>query len=245
MIRCTGLTVALSGRVVLDAIDVEARRGEAIAIVGRNAAGKTTLVRAMAGLIPPARGDVLWDGVNVSSLHVRVRAQRCAFVPQRPQVSARFSVRETIELGRFALPPNPQRIAAALDRTGLDLLADRPYHELSLGQQQRVALARVFAQIADDGCLLVDEPFAAMDLGEADRCLKLLREHAQRGVVVAVLHDLAQARALADQVWLLDAGNLIARGRPTDLFQPEFLAAHFGVPFGLSADGAPVPRFGG
>ena len=216
--------------------------GDAVAVIGRNAAGKTTLLRAMAGLIRARTGEVRLDGNNVAMLAPRQRARRLAFVAQRPIVAAAFTVRESVALGSFARGSDLPRVAVELDRFGLTECADRPFHALSVGQQQRAALARAFVQADARSLLFVDEPFAAMDLGETSRCLGHLRKHAENGgAVVAVLHDLAQATALASRVWLIDDGRLAADGAAVDVLQAEKLTHWFGVPFDVGPHG-PIAR---
>jgi iron complex transport system ATP-binding protein len=253
MIVARGCSVDLGGRRVLDAIDLEASRGSVIAIVGRNAAGKTTLLRTLAGLLPRSGGSIAWDGRPLDALSVAERARHAAFVAQRPFVAARFSVAETVALGCHAQPVGAEersgRIADALARFALDGLAGRAYHELSVGQQQRVALARAFAQQPAGGCLFLDEPCSAMDLGETARTIRVLRGYATGcegrapGLVLAVLHDLGQARACADRIWLLDGGRLVEDGDPATVLDPVRLEARFGVPFDRAPNGTPVPRY--
>lgn len=218
--------------------------GEVVAIVGRNAAGKSTLLRAMGGLLVPAAGEVLLDGSPLARAAPGERARRIAFVAQRPVLAAAFTVRESVALGRFALPASPARIERAIAEVGLSDLAGRRYHELSVGQQQRAALARALAQAERDSILLLDEPFAAMDLGEVDRVLSLLGGHADGGgSVVVVLHDLALAAALADRIWLLECGRIADEGPVASVLAPERLAERFGVPFLALADGTPLPQW--
>jgi iron complex transport system ATP-binding protein len=172
----------------------------------------------------------------------RFGARRLAFVAQRPLIAAAFSVRESVALGRFARRRAEDRVDEAVARLGLASERDRPYHELSVGQQQRAALARAFAQADADSVLLLDEPFAAMDLGEVARCAPFLRDHAARGgAVVAVLHDLAQAAALATRVWVLDEGRLVADGPMGEVLVADRLARWFGVPFDDGPHG-PIAR---
>ncbi|MFO0828644.1 MAG: ABC transporter ATP-binding protein [Phycisphaerales bacterium] len=240
--RLDDVTVELGGRAVVEAVSASVESGEAIAIVGRNAAGKTTLLRAMAGLLRPRRGRVMLGDRPMHSLSPRDRAASVAFVSQRPLVAAAFTVRELVALGRFARPRDDARVTAALDRLGLAASADRPYHELSVGQQQRASLARAMAQADARSLVLLDEPFAASDLGETARSVAVLREHAAAGgAVVAVLHDLSQACALASTVWILDEGRLVARGPTREVLDTDRLSRLFGIPFDAGPYG-PVAR---
>jgi iron complex transport system ATP-binding protein len=224
-------------------VTVSARPGRITALIGPNAAGKSTLLRCVIGVVRPTGGSVLIDGRPAHAMRPRELAARVAYVPQRPVLSAPFTVREVVRLGRYALPPSPARTRQAIDRLEIGDLADRPYPSLSTGQQQRATLARAVAQVADDGHLVLDEPTSAMDLRHVRRCARVLREAADAGVTVIVaMHDLTLVASIADDAWLLDAGRLVASGPATEVLAPDRLAAVFATPF-LSLqdpDGKPV-----
>ncbi len=237
----------------LDGVSAQARPGSVTAVIGPNAAGKSTLLRCIIGRRRPASGRVLIDGEPAHRLRTARLAQRVAYVPQRPEVSAAFTVREVVELGRYALPRDAARVDDALGRLDLVSIAGRPFPELSVGQQQRAALARAVAQLSPDGHLILDEPTAAMDLRHVRDSTTLLREVADGGAtVVLALHDLALAAAMADEVWLIDGGQLVGSGRSREVMQLDRLRAVFGVDFAwierpggvpiLHADSWPSPR---
>jgi iron complex transport system ATP-binding protein len=220
-------------------VTIEARPGRITSIIGPNAAGKTTLVRCTIGAIAPTAGQVLIDQRAVRSMRLRELASRMAYVPQRAVVSAAFTVREVIELGRYALPRDRHRVDDALHRLELTDLADRAFSTLSVGQQQRVTLARAMAQVPESGILVLDEPTSAMDLVHTGRCLRLLRSLATNGAtVIIVLHDLALVSLLADDVWLLQDGRLAAAGPAGQVLQSDPLERVFGMPFEWVADTA-------
>ena len=205
-------------------------------VIGPNGAGKSTLLRALLGTHPVWSGSVLLQGQPLHSVPPRQRALRMAYLAQRSTVSSNFSVREVIALGQYASQPSSRAIDDALERIGMADHAERPYHALSVGQQQRIALARVLAQLAgreDGAVLLADEPVAAMDPAHASRCFALLRTLAAQGTaVVIVLHDLTQAIRIADRAAALAPdGTLAGTGPATELLEPEQLRAIFGVAF--------------
>jgi iron complex transport system ATP-binding protein len=213
--------------------------GAITVVVGPNAAGKSTLLRCIIGSLTPRQGAALLDGVPSHKLSVRVLARRVAHVAQRPAVSAAFRVREVVALGRYALPPSPAMVESAMRRLDLLDLAERPYPDLSVGQQQRVMVARALAQLAPDGHLVMDEPIASLDLRHVVDCFALWRQLAQAGATILMtMHDLSLAAAIADHVWLLADGRLVAAGPPADVLALDRLRTVFGVEFAWHAGSA-------
>lgn len=218
--------------------DVTAEFGPGVtAVVGPNGSGKSTLLRVMMGLRAPARGAVTMGAAPVAAMRVSDRASQMAYIAQRPEVSAGFSVREVVELGRFALRRDVRAIESAMDALGIATLADRPWRELSVGQQQLVSVARAVAQLggpgAERGALIADEPTGAMDPVHVARTIGVVRSLADRGVaVVLVAHDVSLARAAADRAVLIGAGGrIVGQGPAREMLAPEPLERLFGVRF--------------
>ena len=232
------LTFAYERTSVLTSVSATAENGRITALIGPNASGKSTLLRCIIGALRPQSGSILIDDQHAHQLNGGSLARSIAYVPQRSTVSAAFTVREVVELGRYALPRDHHRVDDALERLELAEIARRPYQALSVGQQQRVTLARAIAQLSPHGHLILDEPTSAMDLRHISRCFTLLHELAGMGhVVVLALHDLAAAAMLADDVWLLDRGRVAASGSVAEVMEVERLARVFGVPFQWIEDG--------
>lgn len=205
-------------------------------IIGPNAAGKSTLLRVLAGLATPQSGRVHLDDQNLHAIAPATRARRIAYIAQRSTLSAGFSVREVVALGRYASPADPAAIDAAMELAEIASLANRTFAHLSLGQQQRVALARAIAQlhpITDAKLLLADEPLSAMDPQHALAACGLFRGLARQGLsMVIVLHDLTIAARLADQVIMLSpSGTLAAAAPPAQALTPESLEPVFNTRF--------------
>ena len=200
-------------------------------VLGPNAAGKSTLLRLMLGQLRPDAGRVALAGQTVGRLTPRRRAALVSYVPQRSAVGFAFTVGQIVRMGRFALSPDEGAVAAAIDRCDLAALADRPFPHLSVGQQQRVLLARAVAQAAGGGrAMLLDEPVSAMDLSHVHRVMRTLRELTADGLAcVVVLHDLNLAAQYADSVWLMDDGRMVEAGPWPTVLRPELLEPVYGV----------------
>jgi len=209
--------------------------GRTTVLLGKNGAGKSTLLRCAIGALRPERGRVQVDGVALQRMARGSRAARIAFVAQRPLFGARLRVREVVELGRFALSARPRRVEEAIELMGLGDSCNRIASELSAGFQQRVALARAFAQIEPTGWLVLDEPAAALDPAATRVLVAALRGHVVAGGgVVATVHDLVLAAAIADEAILLREGRVLAAGVASRILRPEQLEAAFDAPFWLA-----------
>lgn len=214
--------------------DVTARfeLGRITVLLGPNGAGKSTLLRCAIGAIRPDRGRVEVEGASLLRMTRAARAARLAFVAQRPLFGARLRVVEVVELGRFALNPSRARVDASLELMGLADSSERIASELSAGYQQRVALARAFAQIDPGGWLVLDEPAAALDPASTAVLVQALRTHvAAGGGVIATVHDVMLAAALADDAILLRSGGVLGAGPADQILHPAPLEAAFDVPF--------------
>jgi iron complex transport system ATP-binding protein len=234
MIELDRVSVSFGRSRVLADVTATFTKGEWGALVGPNGAGKTTLLRAIAGLVDWG-GDISLDGDDTRRLGRRELARRVALVPQSPLMPPAMTVREYVALGRtphisyFGAESRRDLEAAetAMERLELVELAERPLGELSGGEQQRAVLARALVQEAP--VLLLDEPTSALDIGHQQQALDLL--DTLRGevglTVVAAMHDLTLASQYAEHALLLDAGRVVAEGRPRDVLTEDLLARHY------------------
>ncbi len=225
-------------RLILKDVNALARGGRVTALIGPNAAGKTTLLRVLAGVLKPQVGRVLLDGKSIDALGARERAARIAYVAQRSTVNAPFRVRDVLELGGFWRgAAGSGSIEHAIGRCELGELVDAFFHELSVGQQQRVALGRMLVQMEggiENAVVLLDEPMSALDPRHIEKTGVLLRELASKGAaVVVVLHDLTLAGMLADDVWAINGGEMVASGAMTETLDERMLEGIYGSEFHL------------
>ena len=218
---------------VVDGVTAQLSPGKVTALIGPNAAGKSTLMRLMLGLLTPWSGSVKVLGEEITSTETLDRSRQLSYVPQRPGVRFAFTVRQVIAMGAYGLP---KRMAVplvdkAIEDAGLNDLADRVLMELSGGQQQRVMLARAEVQSATAGrAMLLDEPGSHLDLQHRHAMMQRLRELAAGGLaVLVVLHELDLAMRYADEAWLLDAGRLAAAGPWDVVLTPKTLNPVYGI----------------
>ncbi|MCA9276801.1 MAG: ABC transporter ATP-binding protein [Phycisphaerales bacterium] len=219
---------------VLDSVSCTVQAGTLTAIVGPNGAGKSTLVRLLAGLRTPHSGSVRLGDQHLHSFHPRQRAQRIAFLEQRPSLAFDFSVMRVVSFGAFACERDCALITDALQRFELTDIAHKPFASLSVGQQQRTAFARAWVQIASrpGAFLLADEPCSAMDPRHTLQTMGAMRELAESGIGVGVVvHDLNIAARFADRAVVLNQAGLLVREGPIDeAMDPAILESVFEVP---------------
>lgn len=240
-----GVTLAYDDRVVVDGLSLSVPTGEISVIVGANACGKSTLLRAMARLMTPREGAVLLDGEAIHRLPTRQVAQRVGLLPQTPIAPEGIAVADLVARGRYphrgwfgrgASADDDAIVEDALRATGTLEIADRPVDELSGGQRQRVWIALALAQRTD--VLLLDEPTTYLDVSHQIEVLDLLTDlNRERGTtIVIVLHDLNLAARYADHLFAVRSGALYASGTPAEVVTAETVRAVFGMESRVIAD---------
>jgi iron complex transport system ATP-binding protein len=247
-------TIGYEGRVVAEHLDVDIREGSFTVIVGPNACGKSTLLRALARLIRPTAGRVLLDGDAISALPTREIARRLGLLPQTSLAPDGIRVVDLVARGRHPHQSilrqwsraDQAAVAAALEATGTTALSGRLVDELSGGQRQRVWVAMLLAQ--ESPTMLLDEPTTFLDIAHQYELLSLFqRLHGEGRTIVAVLHDLNQAARFADHIVMMRDGSVVAAGAPSEVVTAERVQEVFGLACSIIPDphtGTPlvVPR---
>jgi ABC-2 type transport system ATP-binding protein len=206
------LSVTLGGRAVLDDLSLTAAPGRLTAVLGPNGAGKTTLIRCCTGLLPAGAGTVTVLGQPAGHAEVAAR------VGLMPQTTGAWSGIRAVELLRHlaGLYAHPHDVDALVRRCGIESFARTPYRRLSGGQQQAVNLAG--ALIGRPELVFLDEPTAGMDPHARRATWTLLEELRAAGVaIVLTTHAMDEAQALADQVYIVDAGRVSVSGTVSEL----------------------------
>jgi ABC-type cobalamin/Fe3+-siderophores transport system ATPase subunit len=221
LLEARGISVARGGSEVLRDVTLALGRGEALALVGPNAAGKSTLLRALAGLLRPSAGEVCLHGRPLRSWRREALARAVALVTPEEEGPPMLTVADRVALGRYPhrgpfrpfTPADREAVSRALAQTGIAGLAGRTLGTLSAGERQLATLARGLAQ--EPEALLLDEPSAHLDIGHQLRLFRVLDEVRARGVaVLAVVHDLQRAAAWAERMVLVARGRIAASGAP-------------------------------
>lgn len=238
-----------AGRIrIVDAVSMDVRYGEVLALVGPNGAGKSTVLGLLSGDISPTEGTVALDGRPLHEWDAKELARVRAVLLQANQVAFSFTAQQVIEMGRAPwmgterADDDAAAIADAVAVTDVAHLTDRMFPTLSGGEKARVSLARVLAQ--ETRIVLLDEPTAALDLRHQEEVLRISRRLAAAGkAVIVVLHDLSLAAAYADEIAILADGALAARGTPEEVLTAERIETVYGTPVRVMPDpdtGRPV-----
>ena len=240
ILRARGVQVRYGAHVAVAGVDLDARPGEVLAVLGANGSGKSSLLRALAG-VQRHDGAVLWDGGAAPPGSV-------GYMPQDTGGRAALTAFEAVLLGRLRSltlrvgSRDLDAAAAAMSEVGVAHLARRRIGELSGGQRQMVLLAQVLA--GDPRALLLDEPTGALDIAHQLHVLDLLRDATRRRglTTVAVMHDLNAAARFADRMAVMHAGRLAGTGLPADILCPATLQPAYGVVVAVDrgSDGHPV-----
>ncbi|BBB27673.1 heme ABC transporter ATP-binding protein [Amphritea japonica] len=230
MLTASHLSLSRQGKLLLQGMNLELKPGEVTVLLGPNGAGKSSLLGLLSGQHSPDSGSVLLDEQPVAGLDPQLRACYLAMYTQQQPLSFSFRVEEVVALGCYPLQLDAvamtERVKYYLTQFELDQLAQRQYTRLSGGEQQRVQVARVMAQVGDQcRVLLLDEPVSEMDLKYQQLLMQRIRQVAATGVAVCcVLHDLNLAAQLADQVVLLQNGQMLASGAVDEVMTESCLS---------------------
>ena len=223
--------------VAIQGVNIQVQPGRMVAVLGANGAGKTTLIRAMNGTLPIASGEIRLDGRSLAELSRREVAQKIAVVAQETETRFPVTVLEFVLSGRYASgrafgweTENDFAFAdRALQSCDLDRYRSRLMDHLSGGERQRVVLARALA--AGSMTLLLDEPTANLDLSHQAMMFRLVKERCvECGCsAIVITHDLNLAAEFADEIIMLKAGQIAAKGAPAAVLTVENVRNVFGV----------------
>jgi iron complex transport system ATP-binding protein len=223
---------------ILKDIHFELPPGRILAVIGPNGCGKTTLIRAISGVLPLIQGDCHINGTNLLTTDETTRARLLAIVPQSTHIPPTFRVEEVVLMGRTpylnwigSTSAKDIEIAReAMRLTDVEAFTGRWCGELSAGERQRVILARALAQSTP--VLMMDEPTSHLDLRYQIEFLEITRKLArQQGKTILIaLHDLNLASRFGDIIMAMKNGQAVAYGTAKDVLQPEIIRDIYGLP---------------
>lgn len=236
-LEARGITLKYEDSVITSGLDLRVPEGRITAIIGPNACGKSTLLRALSRLLKPSSGEILLDGKSIHRYQAKDLARRLGLLPQSSIAPFGIIVSDLVSRGRFPHQRMLQQwsdedeevVRGAMAATGITHLANRSVDELSGGQRQRVWLAMILAQ--DPRVLLLDEPTTYLDIAHQLEVLELCKRlnKAQSRTIVLVLHDLNQAARYADHLVVMRDGAIAASGAPSEVLSEELIAQVFGL----------------
>jgi iron complex transport system ATP-binding protein len=236
-LEATGIQFAYGQRSILNDINLEARFGEVIGLVGPNGSGKTTLLRIASGSLAPQKGSVYIQGRELPSLRPKDRARLVAMVHQSPAVPPGFTALEVVLMGRnphlgFLQWEGPKDIEVCrqvMELTETWEFADRPVSALSGGELQRVFIARALAQ--ETPVLILDEPTSHLDISFQTNVLDMIEtiRRKTRITVLVAMHDLTLAAQYCSRIVALHQGAIVASGDPSDVLTVEVVSKVFGA----------------
>jgi iron complex transport system ATP-binding protein len=266
VLTAAAVSVRIGAKRLLDDIDLSFEPGEAVALVGPNGAGKSTLLRVLSASLKLHAGEIRLNGRELSSYPPEALALHRAVLSQQTDVAFPFAVADIVRMGigRRRNAETERLVDAVLAELDLLNIAERAVTTLSGGEQQRVHIARVLAQLSfgqqRSGCgiLLLDEPTSNLDLRHQLAVFRAVQRRARHGVlVVSVLHDLNLACMFARRIIVLDHGSVDSDGPPAEIISNRMLARVFGIetavglapapgiPFVLPQTMTAVPYFSG
>jgi iron complex transport system ATP-binding protein len=238
IITAQNISYSIGKKPILHNLSFVMQPGEVTVVLGPNGAGKSTLLRILSGEQAPAAGNFLLNDKNIQTLSLSQLARCRAVLSQQYMLNLPFCCEEIVMMGRYPhfnnRPTNVDHaiVQQCMQEMQVAQFTGRLYQTLSGGEQQRVQMARVLAQLREAGAadvtgklLLLDEPTASLDCLHQQACLHKARDLAQHGyTVVIILHDLNLAAQFADNILLLKNGRLVKQGAMQEVLQPECIA---------------------
>ncbi len=236
LLKTQELRKSYGGRSVVDGVAVEVHRGEIVGLLGPNGAGKTTTFYMVVGLVPPDRGQIVFNGVPITKLPMHRRARLgIGYLAQEPSIFRRLTVAQNIlsilETLRLTRAERMHRLEELLDELGLRHLAKSRADTLSGGERRRLEITR--ALVTRPTLLLLDEPFSGIDPIAVAECQEIIRGLKTRGLGILLTdHNVRETLAITDRAYLMAEGKVLITGGAQDLINdPKAKELYLGPKF--------------
>ena len=223
LITLEHISKSYDGQLILDDLNLDIHENSFVTLLGPSGCGKTTILRAIAGILNPASGKIFFDDIDVTNFEPRNR--NVSYVSQMiglyPNLSVFNNIAFPLQVSHTPAEEIRERVQEVAEMLKIDFLLARKPRELSIGQAQRVAIAR--AIVKRSTVYLFDEPFSNLDKNISRDLIAELRTlfTRLRATVIFVSHDTNEAFSIADQVYVMDKGKIIAQGEPMDILNSK------------------------
>lgn len=234
------LAVGYARKKIVDCMDFEVNEGQIVCLLGPNGSGKTTILKTIAGLLPPIAGTVFIDGININTIDNTVLSKKVGVVLTERTMTGLMTVFDVVSLGRYPytgfmgiLKANDiSSITEAICMVQAENIAHRYFHELSDGEKQKTLIARALAQEPD--ILVLDEPIGHLDVHHRIEVLTILKSISRNKKITVImsLHEVDLAIKVSDMVILLNDGKLTAVGTPEDVIDKNTIKKLYGIRHG-------------
>ena len=220
-----------SGRVVVDGVSVTIDQRSIVGLLGRNGAGKTTSFRMIMGMITPDRGEVLFEGRDITRLPMFKRARfGIGYLSQEPSIFQRLTVRENLnailETISISRAERNRRASMLIERFSLEEVANSHGRFLSGGERRKLEIAR--AMVTDPALILLDEPFSGVDPIAVEELQAEIRRLVASGVSVLITdHNVQRTLEVVDKAYIMDHGHVIGEGPPAEIIRNEMVREHY------------------
>jgi len=225
LLETQGLVKRYSGRAVVNEVYVTIAQRSIVALCGRNGAGKTTTFRMIMGMITPDRGEVLFQGQDITKLPMYKRARLgIGYLSQEPSIFQRLSVRENLyailETMAITTAERNRRAERLIERFGLAEVADSQGRFLSGGERRKLEIAR--AMVTEPSLILLDEPFSGVDPITVEDLQHDIRHLVASGVSILITdHNVERTLEVVDKTYIIDHGRVIGTGSPAEIIRNE------------------------
>lgn len=238
MLQVESVCYEIKNRSLVKDVTFSIRPGEVVALLGANGAGKSSLLRLISGEKKPSKGNIHLFGKPLHEYPPAVLAKLRATLSQHNTINMDFLCHEVVMMGRYPHHKNnptqqdEQVVTATMQACGVEELADRSYRQLSGGEQQRVQLARILAQLWDQqqGLIILDEPVAGLDILYQQQTLAIVKALAKKGfMVIVAIHEINLAAQYAHRILMMKNGRRWHDGTPSEVLTPLNIYAVYSV----------------